>query len=210
MGAQSILVKIGLGQALEGILTTVLHRGGRGEIIEIDSADRGKIFGLWWVTRQDLTDLVDDSVTSGTERLDDFELDGGGVEIVVAVVMTGGNGKKPNSFTLEIKPLTDNITWKENVLHRRRGHGSSPRVLGDRGTGGVKRRKGGRTRNGTGRRDAGGVGRKRDRRRPRRSSDGGGKIDGQHGVGCPDGTISRDTTTRTIGGLFSGQILRIL
>jgi hypothetical protein len=119
LGAQSILVKISLGQAFEGILTTVLHRGGRGEIIEVDSADRGKIFDLWWVTRQDLTDLVDDSVTPGTERPDNLELDGGVVEIVVAVVMTGGDGKKPNSFTLEIKTLTDNITWKENVLHRR-------------------------------------------------------------------------------------------
>lgn len=83
-------------------------------------------------------------------------------------------------------------------------------MLGDSGTGGVERRKGGRTGNGTGRRDAGGVGRKRDRRRPGRSSDGGGKIDGQHGVGCPGGTISRDAATRAIGGLFSGQILRIL
>lgn len=119
MGAQSVLVKIGLGQALEGILTTVLHRDRRGEIIKVDSADRGKIFDLRWVTRQDLTDLVNDSVTPGTERLDDLELDGGGIETVVAVVMAGGNGKKPNSFTLEIKTLTDNITWKENVLRRR-------------------------------------------------------------------------------------------
>ena len=118
MSAQSILVKIGLGQTFEGIFTTVPHGGGaRGEVIEIDGADRREIFGRWRVARQDLTDLVDDSVTSGTESLDDLKLDGGGVEIVVAVVMTGGNGEKPNPFSVKIKTLTDNITREENVLH---------------------------------------------------------------------------------------------
>jgi hypothetical protein len=48
-----------------------------------------------------LTDLVDDSVTSGTKGLDDLKLDRGGIEIVVAVVMTGGDGEKSNPFTLE-------------------------------------------------------------------------------------------------------------
>ena len=115
-GAQSILVKIGLGQALEGVLTTVLYRGGRGEVIEVDSVDRGKILGLWWVTREDLTDLVDNSVAPGTESPDDLELDGGGIEIVVAVEMAGGDGKKSDLFTPEIKTLTDNNTWKDEDM----------------------------------------------------------------------------------------------
>ena len=73
---QSVLVKICLGQALEGIFSTVPNRSGRGRnVVEIDSADRGEIFYQGWIARQDLTDLVDDSVTSGTEGLDDLKLD---------------------------------------------------------------------------------------------------------------------------------------
>jgi len=49
-----------------------------------------------------LTDLVDDSVTSGTQGLDNLKLDRGGVEIVIAVVMTGRDGEKSNPFTLEV------------------------------------------------------------------------------------------------------------
>ena len=111
MRAQSVLVKIGLGQAFEGIFTAVPNRGGTGgDVIEADSADRREIFSRWWAARQDLTDLIDDSVTSGTKGPDDLKLDGGSIEIVVAVVMTGGNREKSNPFTLEIETLTDNIT----------------------------------------------------------------------------------------------------
>jgi hypothetical protein len=46
--------------------------------------------------------LVDDSVTSGTEGLDNLKLDRGGIEIVVAVVMASGDGEKSDPFTLEI------------------------------------------------------------------------------------------------------------
>jgi hypothetical protein len=150
---QSVLVKIGLGQAFEGIFPTVPNWGETGgNVIEVDSADRREIFCRWWATRQDLTDLVDDSVASGTEGPDDLKLDGGGIEIVVPVVMASRNREKPNPFTLEIKTLTDNITWEENVLHWRRMSGSGSRVLGrDIDTGGVERRKNGRARNGTGR-----------------------------------------------------------
>lgn len=64
--------------------------------------------------------------------------------------------------------------------------GSGSRVLeGDIGTGGVERGKNGGARNGTGGRDAGGVWRKGDGRRPGRSSEGGGRIDGERVVGCP-------------------------
>jgi hypothetical protein len=74
--AQSILVKISLGQTFEGVFSTISNWGGRGrKVIEIDSADRGEIFCWGWVARQDLADLVDDSVTSCTEGLDDFKLD---------------------------------------------------------------------------------------------------------------------------------------
>ena len=208
MGTQSILVKIGLGQTFESIFTTVPHGSGRGgDVIEVYSADRREIFGQWRVAGQDLTDLVDDGVASSTEGLDDLKLDGGSVEIVVAVEMTGGNRKKSNPFTLKIKTLTDNITWEENVLHSRRMSGRGSGVLGrDIDTGGdVERRK-----NGTGGRDAGGVRGKRDGRRPRRSEDGGGKIDGEHGVGCPCGTIGGQMTTSTIGRLSGGARLRIL
>lgn len=124
MCAQSVLVKIGLGQAFESIFTTVPGRDGAGgNVIEVDSADRREIFGRWWIPRQDLTDLVDDCVTSGTEGPDNLKLDRGGIEMVVAVVMAGGNGEKSNSFTLEIQTLADGITWEENVLHRRRMSG---------------------------------------------------------------------------------------
>ena len=116
MGTQSILVKIGLGQTFESIFTTVPHGSGRGgDVIEVYSADRREIFGQWRVAGQDLTDLVDDGVASSTEGLDDLKLDGGSVEIVVAVEMTGGNRKKSNPFTLKIKTLTDNITWEETL-----------------------------------------------------------------------------------------------
>ena len=64
--AQSDLVKIGLGQAFEGIFTTV-NQGGIGKIIEVDSADRREIPDRRWVTGQDLADLVNDDVTSGTD-----------------------------------------------------------------------------------------------------------------------------------------------
>jgi len=46
--------------------------------------------------------LVDDSVTSGTEGLDNLELDRGGIETVVAVVMAGRDGEKSNPFTLKV------------------------------------------------------------------------------------------------------------
>ena len=92
LGAQSVLVKICLGQTFEGIFTTVPHGGGvGGDVVEVHSADRREIFGLWRIARQDLTDLVDDSVTSSTESLDNLKLDGGGIKIVVAVVMAGGD-----------------------------------------------------------------------------------------------------------------------
>ena len=150
--AQSVLVEIGLGQAFEGVFTTVPNRVRTGgDVIEVDSADRREFFGRWGAARQDLTDLVDDSVTSGTEGPDDLKLDGRGIEIVVAIVMAGGNREKPSPFALEIKTLTDNITWEENVLHWRRMSGSGSRVLGrDVGAGGVQRRKNGRARNGAG------------------------------------------------------------
>jgi len=159
LGAQSVLVKIGLGQTFEGIFTTVPHRGGAGgDVVEVDSADWREIFGLWRIARQDLTDLVDDSVTSGTEGLDNLKLDGGGVKIVVAVVMTGGDWEKSNPFTLKIKTLTDNITWEENVLHWRRMYRRGSGVLGrETDTGGVEGRKNGRAWNGTGGWKTGGV-----------------------------------------------------
>jgi hypothetical protein len=48
--AQCVLVKIGLGQAFEGIFTTVPNRGERGgDIIKVDSADWREIFGQGWV-----------------------------------------------------------------------------------------------------------------------------------------------------------------
>lgn len=74
--AQSVLVKIGLGEAFEGIFSTVSNRGGRGRnVVESDSTDRREIFCRGWVARQDLTDLVDDGVASGAEGLDNLKLD---------------------------------------------------------------------------------------------------------------------------------------
>jgi hypothetical protein len=140
--AQSILVKIGLGQAFEGVFTTVPNRGEQEGMSSKSTALIGERSSVgWWVARQDLTDLVDDSVTSGTEGPDDLKLDGGGIEIVVAVVMAGGNGEKSNPFTLEIKTLTDNITWEENVLHWRRMSGSGSRVLEETLTLGCREKK---------------------------------------------------------------------
>ena len=100
--AQSVLVKICLGQAFEGIFTTVTDRGRRGDVIKIDGADRGQNFGLGWVTGQYLTDLVNDSVTSSTEGLDDLELDRRSVEIVVTIMVIGGDWEKADPFTVEI------------------------------------------------------------------------------------------------------------
>jgi hypothetical protein len=95
--------------------------------------------------------LVDDGVTSGTKGLYNLKLDRGSIEIVVAVVMTGGNREESNPFTLKIEPLADSITWEENVLHGRRMSGNGSRVLeGDIGAGGVERRKNGRTWQGAG------------------------------------------------------------
>ena len=209
--AQGILVKIGLGQAFECIFTTVLDRGWTGgNVIEVDGANRREIFCHWWVPREDLTDLVDDSVASGTEGLYDLELDGGGIEIVVAVVMAGGNREKPNPFTLEIETLTNNIAWEENVLHWRRMSGSGSRVLKrDISAGSVERRKNRRTWNGAGRWETGGVRGERDGRRLGRSSDRGGRIDGEHVVGCLCGTTGGQVTTSTIG-MLSGERLGIL
>jgi hypothetical protein len=103
LGTQSVLVKVGLRQAFEGVFTTIPDLGGRvGDVVKIDSADRREIFGLGWIGRQDLTDLVDDSVTSGTEGLDDLELYRGGIKIVVDVALTGRNREKANSLIMEI------------------------------------------------------------------------------------------------------------
>lgn len=150
--AQSVLVKICLGQAFESVFTTVLDRSRTGgDVIEVDGADRREIFCHWRIPRQDLADLVDDSVASGAKGLYNLKLDRGGIKMVVAVVMAGGNREKSNPFTLEIQTLADNVTWEENVLHWRRMNGSGPRVLErDIGAGGVEGRKNGRTRNGTG------------------------------------------------------------
>jgi len=100
--AQFILVKIGLGQTFKGVFTTVPHGGWAGYVIEVNSADQREIFGWWRVARQDLTDLVDNSVTSGAEGPDDLKLDRGGIKIVVTIAMTGGNGEKPDPFALKI------------------------------------------------------------------------------------------------------------
>lgn len=100
--AQRVLVKVDLGQTFESVFTTVSHRGGIGDIIEVDRADGRESFGRWRIARQDLTDLVDNGITSGTESPDNLKLDRGGIEIVVAVAMTGGNREKPDPFTLEI------------------------------------------------------------------------------------------------------------
>jgi hypothetical protein len=210
--AQSFLVKVGLGQTLESVLATIPNRGGTGgDIIKVDGADWWEILGRWRVPRQDLTDLVDDSVTSGTKGPHNLKLDRGGIEIVVAVVMTGGNREKSNSFTLKTQTLTNNITREENVLDWRRMSGNGSRVLeGDIGTGGVERRKNGRTWNGSGGWDTGGVWRKWNGRRPGRSSGRGGRIDGEYVVGCPCGTVSGQMTTSTIGRLSWGKRLRIL
>ena len=103
MVTQSVLVKVGLGQAFEGIFTAVPGRGGGGgEAVKIDGADRGEIFHIGRITRQDLTDLVDNSVTSGTEGLDNLKLERGSIEIIDNVAMTGGNREKANTFTVEI------------------------------------------------------------------------------------------------------------
>ena len=210
--AQSVLVKVCLGQAFEGVFTAVSHWGGKGrDVIEVDSTDRREIFGWGWVPRQDLTDLVDDSIASGTESPDNLKLDRGSIKVVVAVEMAGRNREKANPFTVKIKTLTDDITWEENVLHWRGVTGTGSRVLErDIGTGGVERRKNGRTRNGTGRRDTSRVRREGNGRRPGRSSDGGGRIDGEHAVGRLCGTISRQMTTSAIGRLSGGERLRIL
>jgi hypothetical protein len=208
--AQSVLVKIGLGQAFESVFTTIPNRSGKGgDIVKVDSADRREILGRRRVPRQDLTDLVDDGVTSGTEGLDNLELDRGCFEIVVAVVMVGGNREEPNPFTLKVQTLADNITWEENVLDWRRMGGSGSRVLGrDIGAAGVESGKNGGTRNGTGGCDASGVRHKRDGGSPGRSSDRGGRIGGEHVVGRPCGTVSGETTSM-IGGLSGGERLGI-
>jgi hypothetical protein len=94
--AKSLHVKIGLGETFKGVFTTVLNRRGRRgdvvDVIEIDSADWGEIFDLGWVAGQDLTDLVDDCITSGTKGPDNFKLDGRGGEIVVPILITCRNG----------------------------------------------------------------------------------------------------------------------
>jgi hypothetical protein len=210
--AQSVLVEIGLGQAFESVFTAVPNRSWTGgDVIKVDGADRREIFGCWLVPRQDLTDLVDDSVTSGAKGLDNLKLDGRGIEIVVAVVMAEGNGEKSNSFTLEVETLTDNITWEENVLDRRGMSGNGPRVLeGDIGAGGVEGRKNGGTWKGAWGWETGGVWRKRNGRGLGRSSDRGGRIDGEHVVVCPRGTICGQMATSTIGRLSGGERLGLL
>ena len=203
---QRVLIKIGLGQTFKGIFTTIFNRGGRrGNVVEVESADRGEIFGLGWVARQDLTDLVDDSIASGTEGPDNLKLDRGKVEIVVAVAVAGRDREKLDSFTVERKTLTDNITWEENVLHWSRMSGGGSGLVG-RSVGACdvesrRNRTRWRTTSGIRLTTAGG--------RPRGRSDGRGKIDGEHEV-CSHRVTIGGTATRAIGGLFEGQRLRIL
>ena len=202
LGTQSVLVKVGLGQTFEGIFTTVPDLGGRvGDVVKVDSADRREIFGLGWIGRQDLTDLVDDSVTSGTEGLDNLELYRGGIKIVVDVALTRGNREKANPLIMEMETLADNITWEENVLHWNGKSGCGSRGVGrGGGTWCIKGGKNGRTRNGTGGWAAGGILGTSVGGRSGRSGDGGRKVDGEHEVGSHRGTFTV-VTTRTIGRL---------
>jgi hypothetical protein len=203
LSTQSVLVKVDLGQTFKSVFATVLNLGGgEGDVVKVDSADRREIFGLRWIARQDLADLVNDSVASGTERLDNLEFDGGGIKIVVDIALTGGNREKADSFTVKIETLADNVAWEENVLHWNRKSGSGSRGVG-RGVGTrcVKGGKNGRTGNGTGGRAAGGILGTSVRGRPGRSSDRGGKVDGEHEVGSHRGAFTSEMATRAIGRL---------